>query len=39
MGVIDGMDLGRFGIWTPEFESQPASMTRESIQDLDELGW
>ena len=39
MGMIDGMDLGQFGIWTPEFEGQRASMTRESIQELDELGW
>lgn len=39
MGVIDGMDLGRFGVWTFDFEDQPASMMRESIQELDELGW
>jgi hypothetical protein len=25
MGMIDGMDLGRFGIWTPEFEFQQAA--------------
>jgi probable F420-dependent oxidoreductase len=39
MGVIDGMDLGRFGVWTFDFEDQPASMMRESIQELEELGW
>ena len=39
MGAIDGMDLGRFGIWTFDFEDQPASMMRESIQELEELGW
>jgi len=39
MSKIDGMDLGQFGIWTPEFESQQASTTRESVQELDELGW
>jgi probable F420-dependent oxidoreductase len=39
MGVIDGMDLGRFGVWTFDFEDQPASMIRESIQELEELGW
>ncbi|MFE4956145.1 TIGR03620 family F420-dependent LLM class oxidoreductase [Streptomyces sp. NPDC056653] len=39
MGVISGMDLGRFGVWTFDFETQPASMMRESIQELEELGW
>jgi len=39
MGMVDGMDLGQFGIWTPEFEAQQASVTRESVQELDELGW
>ncbi|MDT7569245.1 MAG: hypothetical protein QOG76_7869 [Pseudonocardiales bacterium] len=39
MGMIDGMDLGQFGIWTGEFEAQQASATRESVQELDELGW
>jgi len=39
MGAIDGMDLGRFGIWTFDFEDQAASMMRESIQELEELGW
>jgi probable F420-dependent oxidoreductase len=39
MGAIDGMDVGRFGVWTFDFEDQPASMMRESIQELEELGW
>ncbi len=39
MGMIDGMDLGRFGVWTFDFEDQPASMMRESIQELEGLGW
>jgi len=39
MGMIDGMNRGQFGIWTPEFEAQQASMTRESVQELDGLGW
>ncbi|MEU7853992.1 TIGR03620 family F420-dependent LLM class oxidoreductase [Nonomuraea sp. NPDC049141] len=39
MGTIDGMDVGRFGVWTFDFEDQPASMMRESIQELEELGW
>lgn len=39
MGVIDGMDLGRFGVWTFDFEDQPATMMRESIQELEALGW
>jgi probable F420-dependent oxidoreductase len=39
MSGIDGMDLGRFGVWTFDFEDQPASMMRDSIQELEELGW
>lgn len=39
MGEIDGMDLGRFGVWTFDFEDQPASMMRDSIQELEGLGW
>jgi len=39
MGAIDGMTLGRFGVWTFDFEDQPASMMRESVQELEELGW
>jgi len=39
MSTIDGMDLGRFGIWSFEFEFQPASLMRESVQELEELGW
>ncbi|MBB5802434.1 putative F420-dependent oxidoreductase [Saccharothrix ecbatanensis] len=39
MGSIDGMDLGRFGVWTFDFEDQPAGMVRESVQELEELGW
>lgn len=39
MGEIDGMGLGRFGVWTFDFEEQPASSMRESIQELEELGW
>lgn len=33
------MELGRFGIWTFDFEDQPASMLRDSVQELEELGW
>ena len=39
MSTIDGMDLGRFGIWTFDLEFQPASLARESVQELEELGW
>lgn len=39
MGVIDGMDLGRFGVWTFDFEYQPAAQMCESVQELEELGW
>jgi probable F420-dependent oxidoreductase len=39
MGSIDGLDLGTFGIWTFDFEDQPAAQMRESIQELEERGW
>ncbi len=39
MGNIDGVDLGRFGVWTFDFEDQSAALMRESIQELEELGW
>ena len=33
------MDLGAFGVWTSAFEFQPASELRESVQELEALGW
>ncbi|GGX13110.1 TIGR03620 family F420-dependent LLM class oxidoreductase [Streptomyces noursei] len=39
MGGIDGLDLGAFGIYTFDFEHQPAAQLRESIQELEEQGW
>jgi probable F420-dependent oxidoreductase len=39
MGSIDGLDLGTFGIWTFDFEHQPAAQMRDSIQELEEQGW
>ncbi|MFI6920211.1 TIGR03620 family F420-dependent LLM class oxidoreductase [Nonomuraea spiralis] len=39
MATIDGLDLGTFGIYTFDFEHQPAARMRESIQELEELGW
>jgi probable F420-dependent oxidoreductase len=39
MGSIDGLDLGTFGVWTYDFEYQPAARLRESIQELEEQGW
>lgn len=31
--------LGEFGIYTFDFERLPAALVRESIQELDEMGW
>ncbi|MEO3873296.1 TIGR03620 family F420-dependent LLM class oxidoreductase [Nonomuraea sp. B12E4] len=39
MSGIDGMDLGTYGIYTFDFEHQPAARLRESAQELEELGW
>ena len=33
------MDLGAFGVWTSAFEFQRASELRESVQELEALGW
>nr|WP_152603753.1 TIGR03620 family F420-dependent LLM class oxidoreductase [Amycolatopsis rifamycinica] len=33
------MRLGRYGIWTFDFEDQPAGLIRDSVRELDELGW
>ena len=37
--MIENMRLGRYGIWTFDFEDQPATLIRESVQELEELGW
>jgi probable F420-dependent oxidoreductase len=39
MGAIENMRLGRYGIWTFDFEDQPASLIRDSVRELEELGW
>jgi probable F420-dependent oxidoreductase len=39
MASIDGLDLGTFGVWTFDFEHQPAARMRESIQELEAQGW
>jgi probable F420-dependent oxidoreductase len=39
VSTIDGMDLGRFGVWTFDFEFQVASVMRDSVQELEGLGW
>ncbi|WP_410638633.1 TIGR03620 family F420-dependent LLM class oxidoreductase [Amycolatopsis sp. lyj-346] len=39
MGMIENMRLGRYGIWTFDFEDQPAGLIRDSVRELEELGW
>ncbi|UOZ04476.1 TIGR03620 family F420-dependent LLM class oxidoreductase [Amycolatopsis sp. WQ 127309] len=39
MSAIDNMPLGRYGIWTFDFEDQPASLARDTAQELEDLGW
>jgi probable F420-dependent oxidoreductase len=36
---MSDIDLGQFGIWTFDFEDQPAALIRESVQALQEQGW
>jgi len=33
------MELGRFGIWTAAFDSQPANAARELAAEVESLGW
>ncbi|WP_217214411.1 TIGR03620 family F420-dependent LLM class oxidoreductase [Streptomyces sp. AC550_RSS872] len=33
------MNLGTFGIYTFDFEHQPAARVRDSVQELEQLGW
>jgi probable F420-dependent oxidoreductase len=33
------MNLGTFGIYTFDFEHQPAARIRDSVQELEDLGW
>ncbi|MEU4930155.1 TIGR03620 family F420-dependent LLM class oxidoreductase [Streptomyces yokosukanensis] len=33
------MDLGTFGIYTFDFEHQPAAQIRDAVRELEELGW
>jgi len=39
MGNLDGLELGRFGIYTFDFEHLPAAQMRDAIQGLEQLGW
>ncbi|MFJ5309380.1 TIGR03620 family F420-dependent LLM class oxidoreductase [Streptomyces sp. NPDC088350] len=39
MGGIESLELGRFGIYTFDFEYQSAARMRESVQELEEQGW
>ncbi|MBO0787282.1 MAG: TIGR03620 family F420-dependent LLM class oxidoreductase [Actinobacteria bacterium] len=39
MGSLAGLELGKFGIYTFDFEHQPARQMRESIRELEEQGW
>lgn len=39
MDSTHDLNLGRFGIYTFDFEHQPATRVRESIQELEEQGW
>ncbi|MCO6010725.1 TIGR03620 family F420-dependent LLM class oxidoreductase, partial [Actinoallomurus purpureus] len=38
-GPGGSLDLGTFGVYTFDFEDQPAARMRESIQELEEQGW
>jgi probable F420-dependent oxidoreductase len=37
--LVDGAALGRVGIWSGQFDFSPASVVREAVAELDELGY
>jgi len=39
MNRNDAADLGRYGVWTFDFEHQPASVVRDCVQQVEEQGW
>lgn len=39
MGTIGGLELGKFGVWTFDFEFQSAAQIRTSVQELEAQGW
>lgn len=39
MGTIDNLDVGTFGVWTFDFEHQPATQIRDTVQELEGGGW
>ena len=39
MGSIGNVQLGRFGVYSFEFEYLPAAQIRDSIQEFEEQGW
>ncbi|WP_328685339.1 TIGR03620 family F420-dependent LLM class oxidoreductase [Streptomyces sp. NBC_01261] len=39
MSGIEGLELDTFGIYTFDFEYQPAALMRESVRGLEEQGW
>jgi alkanesulfonate monooxygenase SsuD/methylene tetrahydromethanopterin reductase-like flavin-dependent oxidoreductase (luciferase family) len=36
---LEGMDVGELGIWTSQFEFQPAATLRKAAADLEKLGF
>lgn len=39
MTAVRADELGRFGVWTFEFEGMPAARLRDTAQELEGLGW
>lgn len=39
VGTIEGRDLGRYGVWTADFEFMPVAAIRDVVQELDQSGW
>jgi probable F420-dependent oxidoreductase len=39
MATLNGVDVGAFGVYTFDFEHLHAAQMRDTIQELEELGW
>jgi probable F420-dependent oxidoreductase len=37
--LVDGAALGRVGVWSGQFDFSPATVVREAVAELDELGY
>ncbi|OBI20613.1 LLM class F420-dependent oxidoreductase [Mycobacterium sp. E2462] len=39
MNIVDPAVFGQYGVWTFDFEHQPASLVRDCVQEVEGRGW